>query len=304
MPSIAIRPLELGEETLWTGIDPAMRDDPAAREDFKTLFAKRREIDPRCFLVALDGAECAGSLEGIVLNPRLYFIRDILAVRNAEFERIAGAFARYLSRWFAKDAIEILAWDTPESGPTLRVLERSGFVLDKKKAFVEKDIRGYHSPHEDPFAYRPLAEVGEDRFIEVMSEAARGDPFEDVTTRDAKAGFRDLIEYAGKRFDPTWWRIAYLDAEPAGVVLPQAFEERSDEGTLFYVAVRPALRGRGFGRVLHGAGLEFLSKKGIVKYVGSTDTRNFPMLAVFRANGCRQTATQLFYKAVRRGSAS
>jgi GNAT superfamily N-acetyltransferase len=113
-----------------------------------------------------------------------------------------------------------------------------------------------------------------------------------------------LIEYAGKRFDPTWWRIAYVESEPAGVVLPQAFEKRDNEGTLFYVAVRPAFRGRGYGRVLHAAGLEFLSRKGIVKYVGSTDARNFPMLAVFQTNGCRQTGTQLFYKAVRKEGAS
>jgi GNAT superfamily N-acetyltransferase len=303
VPRIEVRPVEPGEEALWIEIDPAMRHDPAAQEEFTALFVERRKRDPRSFLLAFDGTRCVGRLEGIRLNPRLYFIREILAADD-EFAKVAGALARFLSRSFAEDGIEILAWDSPEAAPANRVLERSGFVLDKKKAFVEKDIHGYRSPHEDPFTYRSLAEVGEDRFIEVMSEAARGDPFEDMTRRDARAGFRDLIEYAGKRFDPTWWRIAYVEGEPAGVVLPQAFEKRDDEGTLFYVAVRPAFRGRKYGRVLHAAGLEFLSRKGIVKYVGSTDARNFPMLAVFQTNGCRQTGTQLFYKAVRKEGAS
>jgi hypothetical protein len=51
---------------------------------------------------------------------------------------------------------------------------------------------------------------------------------------------------------------------------------------------------------LHAAGLEFLARNGIQHYVGSTDSRNMPMLAVFAANGCRSTGSQLFYKALRK----
>ena len=132
-----------------------------------------------------------------------------------------------------------------------------------------------------------------------MTEAARGDPFEDVTKRDPRRDFRDLIAYAGEKFDPTWWRAAFLDGRPIGVVLAQAVAGSDREGSLFYVGVVADYRGRGLGRTLHAGGLEFLARGGIVRYVGSTDSRNIPMLTIFAVNGCRQTGTQLFYKPLR-----
>jgi ribosomal protein S18 acetylase RimI-like enzyme len=50
------------------------------------------------------------------------------------------------------------------------------------------------------------------------------------------------------------------------------------QGTLFYVAVLPAFRGRGYGRALHAGGLAMLAERGVTRYVGSTDTRNDPIL--------------------------
>jgi GNAT superfamily N-acetyltransferase len=133
-----------------------------------------------------------------------------------------------------------------------------------------------------------------------MAPASEGDPFEDDSSRDPRAEFRELTSFAGAAFDPTWWRVAYLDRDPIGVVLPQTFSNRKNEGTLFYVAVLPEFRGRGFGRILHASGLAFLAERGVTRYIGSTDARNLPMISVFRANGCEQTGRQLFYRALRK----
>ena len=97
------------------------------------------------------------------------------------------------------------------------------------------------------------------------------------------------------RDEPAEGRGSGLEGEAVGVVLPQEFSDSEAEGTLFYVAVLPAFRGRGYGRALHATGLAMLAERGVTRYIGSTDTRNKPMLKVFEANGCPQTATQLFY---------
>ncbi len=195
--------------------------------------------------------------------------------------------------------MSVLTWDVPESEAINDALERSGFGVKKRKIVVERSIVGYESPYDDPFTYSSIEVVGRENFVRVMAEASEGDPFEDSTDRDVDREFQEMVDYAGKRFDPTWWTTADLGGETVGVVLPQAYAGCDDEGTLFYVGVRPSFRGRGYGKILHAAGLEFLSRHGVTKYVGSTDERNVPMIAVFKANGCAQTATQVFREATR-----
>ena len=162
---------------------------------------------------------------------------------------------------------------------------------------MERDLAGYRSPYRDPFTYRSLDTTGRREFVRAMAEASEGDPFEDAVDRDVDREFQELIDYAGRRFDPSWWKLASVGRDDVGVVLPQVFADRDNEGTLFYVGVRPAFRGRGYGRALHAAGLQFLERRGVTRYVGSTDERNAPMIAVCRTNGCVRTGTQLFLDA-------
>ncbi len=294
---IKVRPLDKKEQSLWTAPPAPVGLEP---EDLSTLDVEMEQEDARCFLIALEREECVARLRGRFLSNELFFIREIRADQGVDFAAAARAFASFLLRSFSDDRIEILAWDRDDARATNAALETAGFVVGREKVFVQKDISGYASPYEDRCVYRTLAEVGEERFIEIMTEAARGDPFEDVTKRDPRRDFRELIAYAGEKFDPTWWRAAFLDGRPVGVVLPQAFAGSDREGSLFYVGVVADYRGRGLGRTLHAGGLEFLARGGIVRYVGSTDSRNLPMLTIFAANGCRQTGTQLFYKPLRR----
>ncbi len=303
MPGIEVRPLETGSEPLWIGLDQAPGDAEARLEAFVAKLAEKDHRDPRAFLLAFDGGTCVGRLEGVFLHDKLYFIREFLSAEGVDHDAVAEALGTYLRRSFSREAVEVLTWDRPDAEPIHRLLARTGFVVDKKKIFVEKNLSGYRPQHEDPFTYRPLSEIDEPAFLGIMTEAATGDPFEEVDARDPEEDFRDLKAYAGSKFDPTWWRVAYLDDEPVGVALPQEFSDREKEGTLFYVGVRPRFRGRGFGRVLHASGLAFLAGKGVTRYVGSTDTRNHPMVRIFVVNGCDQTGRQLFYKALRRDDA-
>jgi ribosomal protein S18 acetylase RimI-like enzyme len=293
-----VRPLRRGEEQLWMNLKAYVASGRLDSEDVDVALGKE---DGRAFLIALDGARCVGRLRGKFLHPKLYFVREILTADDEGSEEVVSSLCAYLADSFASDGTEILSSDKPTNRQKNISLEAAGFVIGKSKIFVERDVAGYESPYDDPFEYRTLAQLGEDRFIEIMTEAAQGDPFENVADRDPREDFRELVQYAGERFDPTWWRVAYRDGRPIGVVLPQAFADPAGEGSLFYVGVLPSYRGHGFGKALHAAGLEFLAGHGITHYVGSTDTRNGPMVAVFMANGCERTSTQYFYKALRRG---
>lgn len=298
MTVLESRPLKPGEEVLWMSLGASVASGRLDSDDIAVALGRE---DERSFLMALDGRRCVGRMRGRFLNPRLYYVRELLASEGAGPEAVASSLCAYLADSFSRDGTEILAWDRPEDMATNRALEAAGFVVGRRKVFVERDLGGYESPHNDRLDYRTLAELGEERFLEIMTMAASGDPFENPSERDARSDFRELVEYAGDKFDPTWWRVGYLDGSPVGVVLPQEFADREGEGSLFYVGVLPSHRGHGHGKTLHAAGLEFLARNGLEHYVGSTDSRNMPMLAIFSGNGCRRTGTQLFYKALRKG---
>jgi ribosomal protein S18 acetylase RimI-like enzyme len=307
MDELEVRELRSGEESLWFGSDAAGDPDmhgagtrcPPESEkltEFRQLFEERSSRDPRSFLVALAGARAAGRLKGLFLNDKLYFIQELHCAEGLPCSVVEDALACYLGDSFSSDGIGILSWDRTRSAEINAALERAGFEVEKKKAFVARGLKGELPECEVDFTFRSLFEVGKPAFLRTMTEAAQGDPFEDVTDGDPEADFNELVEGAGNRFDPASWMLALVGDDVVGVVLPQEFPGHDKEGTLFYVAVLPAFRGRGYGRALHASGLSMLAECGVTRYVGSTDTRNGPMLKVFEANGCPQTGTQLFYR--------
>jgi len=294
---IEVRPLRKNEESVWLSLGGEVA---SGRLDSNAFTAALGREDERAFLLAFDGIRCVGRLRGRFLNPRLYYVADVTVPEPAGFREVASSLAAFLSNSFAEDDTEVLAWDREASRPVNSALESAGFVVGRRKVFVERDLSDHAPRSKHELEFRSLAKLGEDRFLEIMTEASTGDPFEESSDRDPRGEFRELRDYAGKKFDPTWWSVAYAGGRPIGVLLPQEFADRDGEGTLFYVAVLPAERGHGYGRLLHAEGLAFLARNGITHYVGSTDTRNTPMLRVFEANGCRVTGTQLFYKALKR----
>jgi GNAT superfamily N-acetyltransferase len=176
------------------------------------------------------------------------------------------------------------------------VLEEAGYRVHRRKAFVERDLTTLEK-FEIPFEWEPLSQVGDAAMLAVLDRAAEGDPFEEGEPRDPQREWNELLDYAGKMLDRDLWRIALLDGETVGVVLPQAYDEDPPRGTLAYVAVLPAHRGKGLGRLLHRSGLALLAEAGVQKYVGSSDVRNVPMLKTFEHNGCETVSTQIYYRA-------
>lgn len=294
MGELEVRELRSGEESLWLGFDT--EGEPEKIALFRSLFEERSSRDPRSFLVALDGPRAAGRLKGLFLSDKLYFVQELHCAEGLPCSVVEDALTRFLGESFSGEGIGILSWDRTKSTEINAALERAGFEVEKRKAFVARDLKGDLPRPGTHFAFRTLAEAGKDEFLLVMTEAAAGDPFEDMAGRDPEDDFRELKAAAGDRFDPASWMLAQVGDDVVGVVLPQEFPRSDREGTLFYVAVLPVFRGRGYGPALHASGLSMLAERGVTRYVGSTDTRNGPMLRVFEANGCPQTGTQLFYR--------
>ncbi len=301
MSELEVRELRTGEEELWFALDDEPAEDgrtpePERRAGFLKRFAERSANDPRTFLLALDGSRPAGRLEGVFLDGKTYRIVDLRCAEEFPCCPVEDALVGHLAASFSRDGIGVMSSDRPRDAGINGALERAGFEIAKKKAFVARGLAGELPEPGAEFTYATLAEVGKDEFVRVMAEASEGDPFEDTEERDPDAEFSELVEMAGDRYDPGAWFAALVGGEVVGVVLPQVFEDAETEGTLFYVAVLPAFRGRGYGRALHAAGLSMLRERGVEEYVGSTDTRNAAMMRVFEANGCPRTATRLFYR--------
>lgn len=243
-------------------------------------------------LFAVENKNLVGTLKGNFITEKLFNIIEIKILKNSLTESIYTAFCHYL---FSLD-IEILSWDKPEKETLNKHLEKSGFEIYKKKLFFEKNLENYFRPYDNLFEFKTLTEVAEKAFIEMMVNASVGDPFEDMSSNPEKE-FQELVDYAGEKFNSDWWKIVYLNNMPIGVILPQIFAHTSDEGTLFYLGIIPEFRGKGFGKIIHSIGLDFLRSKNILKYKGSTDIENKSMISIFRKNDCLQTASQLIFKA-------
>lgn len=190
-----------------------------------------------------------------------------------------------------------MLWDRAAADPRHDALIAEGWRLRAEKAFLEADLTSLDLPDAPPpgWGLRTLAELGEERFAVLLIRAAEGDPFEQTPAERALDDLRELIAGAGAAYDPSSWYAVTDSLGDLGVVLPQVFADRPEEGTLFYIGIHPERRGQGFGRQLHRWGLAELVARGATRYVGSTDLRNAPMLAVFASNGVKRTRTQAHY---------
>jgi mycothiol synthase len=104
-----------------------------------------------------------------------------------------------------------------------------------------------------------------------IDEAFREDPLHRTTSAEE---FHAM--YVGRRsFDPSLWRLAWVDDELAGFVL--AYPERHGDDTVGYVyalGVRPAWRRRGIARFLLLDVLERLRQRGLARATLGVDAEN------------------------------
>ncbi len=163
---------------------------------------------------------------------------------------------------------------------------KPGTIFEKQ--YFRRSIEGYRSPYNDPFEYRTVQELGEERVIAMMV------PFiDDISNPDRIAQSR--IEWNsmtwddGAKYRPENWLVAYIDGVPIGVVFPTRYVDMPSGGSLSTIGIFPEHQGKGYSKILHAKGLESLAAMGLKDYVGSTEVTNTRMIATALLNGCELT---------------
>jgi ribosomal protein S18 acetylase RimI-like enzyme len=291
---IEIRLLRPGEERFWAvcGAPPGEVDELV--KGFSEYRAAHPDDDPRCFIVATDGDRILGKLRGRVIHSELYLIDSVVVEEGLDYGAVGRSLIEYARGAFSEGAVEAMTGGKVGEAGLERLLRDVGYTVYIEKAFVERDVTGYRSPYDDPFEYVTFAEAGRDAFVETLSSIYVGNPNRDAV--EPGSDFDAMVEYAGAAFAPNAWKLAYYEGTVAGLVLPQLYPEEPDEGSLFYFGVVPALRGRGHGKVLHARGLEDLARAGAIRYFGSTDVLNEPVLRIFEAHGCKRTRLRRLFR--------
>jgi ribosomal protein S18 acetylase RimI-like enzyme len=100
-------------------------------------------------------------------------------------------------------------------------------------------------------------------------------------TEDIIAGHR-----ATGSFDPTLWTLLWIDEQPAGALLLNAFPGQKTV-ELVYLGLAPAARRRGLGRQLLRHGLCQLRSRPERSMTLAVDQRNKPALRLYESEGMR-----------------
>ncbi len=142
----------------------------------------------------------------------------------------------------------------------------------------------------------PITASDEALLVSLVAEVASAS--HDQLDRDgcAEHGAREharrlIQDLRDMRIDAGWWRIAYEQradgkfGDAVGFILPAA---SADMGTIGYVGVRPAYRGKQHIDALHDYASKVLANAKFPRVIADTDVTNVPMSRAFERNGWSQ----------------
>ena len=135
------------------------------------------------------------------------------------------------------------------------------------------------TPDDEPLLRQMVAEVAAASRDQIDIEA--------VATHGAQVHANELIaDLRSMRVDPGWWQIAFDPQGTAvGLVLPVA---GADFGSIGYIGVLPAHRGRRHVDGLLAAGTALLREAGLPRLIADTDRSNTGMARAFTRGGWQQ----------------
>jgi len=182
----------------------------------------------------------------------------------------------------------------------VELLESLGFAFRRETGRFE--WRGGELPAlPERLFFLTLEEVGEEAFVEAMSEVSEATLDREIREERERLGpqeaAREFFEDAQRvKHEPSWWRLAYnSEGELVGLVMPA---EPPAFLTLFYVGVVPAKRGQGYIDDLLAAGTATLlgaRPEGGKPLRADTDVANAPMAAAFERAGWERFAGRREY---------
>lgn len=176
------------------------------------------------------------------------------------------------------------------------LLKEYGFMLHDEIITVYKDLR-WHVATGERYTIKNMDEIPSFEFKRVWKEAVAGSlNAPSSLTIDEQIRNAELELGAGYRKSCL---LAYDKGKPIGILMPHIEAGTLSEGRLFYFGIIPGERGKGRGLVLHRQALDLLKKEfGASHYIGSTSSRNNPMLKTFVGNGCKMIEKNSVYKRI------
>jgi ribosomal protein S18 acetylase RimI-like enzyme len=128
--------------------------------------------------------------------------------------------------------------------------------------------------HQTSLAFRSLAEVGEDAFVEAIAATYHGTRDSWLTRQiqehgAAGAARSDFADYQEMDYLPDWCELAYTEGgELAGVIMAA---RNPSAAVVVYVGIVPDQRGRGLAAQLVGRGTRQLAASGVTEIRGDCD---------------------------------
>lgn len=178
------------------------------------------------------------------------------------------------------------------------IMLSSGFkITQEKKSFY---WTGEPLPKESGrLEYRSLNDVGKDAFIEAIKIVTRQTLDGDDTLiveeiGEELAAEKEFNLLKGIDYNEEWWKLAYVNGELAGLIIPQKFSDK--DGAINYIGVVPQKRGQGFVEDLLINGTATLKEYGIEEVMGDIDKNNFPMEQALIRTGYKFRKPELVMK--------
>lgn len=278
-----LRPLVPGE-ALHVPAELAIR--------FSRMASNRRQAppgaDPRGWMIVERGGRLLGWVDLDHLYDEVFAVREVAAT-GPHAASLGYAMLDEVVRALGPGRLEAVTW-TEGGDPLLgwllgQPVAGGRFEIYVEKVYVRRSLLDW-APPPDPFTGLRVDAVAPEVFAAAFAEALEGSPNRDLRAEDPTAELAEMRAIEGDQHDPRLWELCLLDGEIVGVILGYRFPYEPREGTVTFIGTLKRARGRGLGRLLHARALTALAGVGATAYLCSTDVRNEPMQALYRANGC------------------
>lgn len=284
-----IRPLSLGDDENWFSLEgPVENIEVRKKKLIQNLLMPQQQGYNNFYLIAFNNGIPIGKISGQFAQEKAIISKMHSDSRFEAIEILKG-FIAYLGE---DKKYEALCWDKEQDIEWENLLINFGFHLLQEKEYYEKMISKYVSPYEEKFAFLSLKEIGKHKFINYLGKIYRNNLNRNFIY--PKTDFENFINISGKDYSEIW-KISLINNKTCGVLLPIAYPDVPQEGTILSFGVFQNYRNKGYGSALHAKGLELLSKLGVLRYVGSTDIYNSPMKKVFIKNNCNPIGIRKIY---------
>jgi GNAT superfamily N-acetyltransferase len=292
-----IRLLDSSEEFAWCALDGGAPDEARVQ----ALIERRRQLDPREFVVAVENGRITGKLRGSFYGEGEFVVEAVVvASPTCSFEDVGARLLQFVVAELPEDVeLNAAAYLTPDKAVFHTAMAANGFEPHGDKLYVARELSQKLPSYPDELTYLSLLDVGREHFLRIFAAVNVGSLSAEVRELEPNSELDSMVAVSGSCFDPAHCITAWLAGEPVGLACPQRFWDAPEQGTIFHIGVVPEQRGHGLGRVLHAKSLGLLKAAGAQSYIGSTDVENVAMRAVFRVNGCREKGVRRYYRHAR-----